>query len=200
VRSRDALPTGGALIALWPRCRRTSRGSLASEREAVGERAVSAPCWRRRVLANGYARVIVQRGTLPPWTSSCRGSCAPPRVVDGDLRVQLAVPTPGVPPPTLIIASRARRSSQAEGMTVWTPLRGWPMRVRWDAGRRPPGPCHPVRGAIILSSAGCGRKPGDGGCPAPLSLCVDSGYSTVTDWPPFSYDDTRVSALRFQIV
>jgi Beta-lactamase len=55
------------------------------------------------ILANGYARVIFSVGTSAawdvrlPWFLRATG-----RVVDGELRVQLSLPTPGVPPLKLI--------------------------------------------------------------------------------------------------
>ena len=72
--------------------------------EAVDERgSLCTTLVVEEVLANGYARVIVSVGTSAawdirlPWFLRATG-----RVVDGELRVQLSFPTPGVPPLKLI--------------------------------------------------------------------------------------------------
>jgi hypothetical protein len=93
--------------------------------EAVAERGgLCTTLVVEEVLANGYARVIVSVGTSAtldeplPWFLRATG-----RVVDGDLQVQLALPTPGVPPPTLIyrFAGETLQVRQ-EGNDWWTPL------------------------------------------------------------------------------
>jgi hypothetical protein len=76
------------------------------------------------ILANGYARVIFSVGTSAawdvrlPWFLRATG-----RVVDGELRVQLSLPTPGVPPLKLIyrVAGETLQVRQ-EGDDWSTPL------------------------------------------------------------------------------